>query len=127
MMNLPPGVSFAPTQDLGSRPQPQTVGGTHRFPHWAMACSWGLWIPESVEFDYAARLAQDVWDEVDRLEGELSRFLPTSDIARLNERARQNEESWLEIGSDAWECLLLGLAVNELSGGAFDMTLGASY
>ena len=125
MMNLPPGVSLAPPQDSGVRPQPKTVHGTHRFPYWAMACPWGLWIPASVDFDYAARLAQEVWDEIDRIEGELSRFLPTSDIARLNERARQRDESWLEIGSEAWECFLLGLAVNELSGGAFDMTLGA--
>ncbi len=126
MMNVIPGVSFSPPTELGTRPQPVTVEGTHRFPHWAMACAWGLWIPETTEFDYASRLAQDVWDEVDRIEGELSRFLPTSDIARLNERARQKDESWLEIGSDAWECLLLGLAVNELSGGAFDLTLGAT-
>ena len=125
MMNLPPGVSFAPPMELGTRPQPQTVDGTHRFQHWAMVCPWGLWVHESVEFDYAARLAQEVWDEIDRIEGELSRFVPTSDIARLNERARQKDESWLEIGSETWECLLLGLAMNELSGGAFDMTLGA--
>ena len=125
MMNFPPGVGPTP-QDNTPRPQPATMAGTHRFPHWAMACPWGLWIPATVDFDYAARLAQEVWDEIDRLEGELSRFVPTSDIARLNERARQKDENWLEIGSDAWECLLLGLAVNELTGGAFDITLGAT-
>ncbi len=88
-----------------------------------MACSWSLWIA-GVEFDYVARLAQDVWDEVDRLENELSRFLVSGDVYRLNAALRQGELDWISIGIASWECLFLGLAVGELTGGAFDIALG---
>ncbi|RYX82470.1 FAD:protein FMN transferase [bacterium] len=126
MINLPPTIALAQFGDafsMSARPTPVSSDGTHRFQHFAMACPWSLWIAE-VEFDYAAQLAQDVWDEVDRLEGELSRFIVSSDIYRLNAALRQGDSGWVNIGVTAWECLYLGLTVSELTGGAFDIALG---
>ena len=70
---------------------------------------------------YAAEGAQAAFALVDRLEGELSRFRPNSDITRLNhlaagERAR--------VGEAALECLLIARHVYDLTGGAFDIAIG---
>ena len=70
---------------------------------------------------YAAEAAQAAFALVDRLEGELSRFRPNSDITRLNhlpagERTR--------VGEAALECLLIARHVYDLTDGAFDIAIG---
>jgi FAD:protein FMN transferase len=89
--------------------------------HDAMACTWELLlVHESAAYvDQAARAA---FDEVDRLERELSRFVQTSDIARIN--ALSPGES-LRIGPDALACLAIAFELQAATGGAFDVTVGA--
>jgi thiamine biosynthesis lipoprotein len=70
---------------------------------------------------YAAQAAQAAFDLVDRLERELSRFLPNSDIARINylaagERAR--------VTPTTMECLVIARHMFELTEGAFDVSIG---
>ena len=70
---------------------------------------------------YAAQAAQAAFALVDRLEGELSRFRPNSDISRLNhltigESAR--------VGEAALECLLIARHLYDLTDGAFDVAIG---
>src|SRR5687768_10375630 len=70
---------------------------------------------------YAAEAAQAAFALVDRLEGELSRFRPNSDITRINhlkagERAR--------VGEAALECLLIARHLYDLTGAAFDIAIG---
>ncbi len=70
---------------------------------------------------YAAQAAQATFDLVDRLERELSRFLPNSDITRIN---------LLEAGASTrvtrstLECLLIARHMFDLTGGAFDVSIG---
>jgi thiamine biosynthesis lipoprotein len=59
---------------------------------------------------------------VDRLEGELSRYIENSDIARIN-NLPANEP--LRLGLDAFECLELGCKLYEQTDGAFDITIGS--
>ena len=71
---------------------------------------------------YAAQAAQAAFDLVDRLERELSRFLPNSDItpnqpARRRASARGSAPSTLE-------CLVIARHMFELTGGAFDVSIG---
>jgi thiamine biosynthesis lipoprotein len=95
--------------------------GLERFTHDAMACTWELFILREVP-SYAAQAARAAFEEVDRLERELSRFIPTSDIARVNAlRAGQS----LRVGADAFACLELAQQVHEETNGAFDVTVGA--
>ncbi|HEY3242447.1 MAG TPA: FAD:protein FMN transferase [Phycisphaerae bacterium] len=95
--------------------------GLQRFSHEAMACTWELFILGEAP-GYAAQVAKAAFDEVDRLERELSRFIPTSDIARINAlRAGQS----LRVGSDAFACLEMAKQVHEDTHGAFDVTVGA--
>jgi len=94
----------------------------HRFAHEAMATSFEVIIAqEDVDATYAAQAAEAVFAEIDRLEDELSRFRPTSDIARLN-RLRAGES--LPVSLAVWDCLSLAKTVHEETSGAFDITIG---
>lgn len=94
----------------------------HRFAHEAMATSFEVIIAqEDVDANYAAQAAEAVFTEIDRLEDELSRFRPTSDIARLN-RLRAGDS--LPVSLAVWDCLSLAKTVHEETSGAFDITIG---
>jgi hypothetical protein len=53
-----------------------------RFTHNAMACTWQL-IIAGEERDYAENVSYVAWDEVDRLERELSRYIAASDVSQV--------------------------------------------
>lgn len=94
----------------------------HRFAHEAMATSFEVIIAqEDVDATYAAQAAEAVFMEIDRLEDELSRFRPTSEIARVN-RLKAGER--LQVSLAAWDCLSLAKSVFEETEGAFDITIG---
>ncbi len=94
----------------------------HRFGHEAMATSFEVIIAQAdVDAVYAAQAAEAVFAEIDRLEDELSRFRPTSEIARLN-RLKAGESLALSLA--AWDCLNLAKTVHAETAGAFDITIG---
>ena len=88
----------------------------HRFEHTAMACDWEIWI-NHVDDEYARQAAFAAWDEVDRIEADLSRFREGSDIRRLNSAAPGET---IRVGPYARDCLLLAGEISDLTGGAFD-------
>lgn len=94
---------------------------THRHEHFAMACDWRILIRDA-SANYAAQAAQAAFDEVDRLEQELSRFVPTSDVSQVNAAPAGQ---WVAVGADTHECLLIARRMWEATGGAFDATVGA--
>lgn len=92
-----------------------------RVTHQAMATTWSLYGfgDASHDCEHAAELA---FEQIDWLERQLSYFLPESDIGQLN-RAAPNEPITGSI--DTLECLRLAKQLHELTGGAFDPTVGA--
>jgi thiamine biosynthesis lipoprotein len=93
-----------------------------RYRQEAMATQFEIIIPETdADETYAAQTAQALFEEINRLENELSRFRPTSDIARLAQL--QKGESLL-VGLAALDCLRLAQAMHAETGGAFDVTIG---
>ncbi|MEW6358382.1 MAG: FAD:protein FMN transferase [Planctomycetota bacterium] len=70
---------------------------------------------------YARQAAQAALEEAQRIEKELSRFIPSSDISRLNDLRRGEA---MRIGIAAFECLQVAKAVFAETGGAFDVSLG---
>ena len=86
------------------------------FHHEAMATTFALHIADQPEA-YARQAAGAAWRELDRIEGELSRFVETSDIARASRLAPGQT---IHIGEDATECLLVAAAAAVATGGAFD-------
>jgi thiamine biosynthesis lipoprotein len=86
-----------------------------------MACTFEVLL-ELDDAGYAAKAARAAFGEIDRLEQELSRFVPHSDVSRIN-AARPGTR--VCIGDDALGCLQLAARIREQTGGAFDVTFGS--
>ncbi len=115
---------------MADRPQPPEtpfvtsnwagVAGVHRFAHQAMATTFEA-IIQHEDGSYAQQAARAAFDEVDRLEGELSRYLENSDVARINNLAAYQP---LLLSLDTFECLRISAQMYEETKGAFDVTVG---
>lgn len=92
----------------------------HRFSHHAMNTIYEIVI-ELEDKEYAQQAACAAFTEIDRLEEELSRFLPNSDVARIN---NLNVGDELRLSNDTFECLLAAKNLYELTDGLFDITSG---
>lgn len=99
----------------------QSIPGMKRFCHEAMATTFEV-IVVYEDARYARQAAAAAFDEVDRLEGELSRFIEHSDITRIN-NLPANEP--LRLGLDAFECLRHSARMYDQTNGAFDITIGS--
>jgi thiamine biosynthesis lipoprotein len=100
--------------------QPQGGATIRRFSHEAMATVYELYIA-SADHDYASQAARAAFDLIDRLENELSRFIPNSDISRVSQLAAGEAT---RVGAAALECLLIARHMFELTGGRFDVSIG---
>ena len=96
------------------------VRNIHRFPHRAMATTFEI-IVQYEDKTYAQRAAKAAFDELDRIEGELSRFIETSDVSRINNLPAGHP---LLIGLDTFDCLRISAEVWAGTKGAFDVTVG---
>ena len=99
---------------------PRDAGCVLRFSHEAMATVFEVYAVHPDE-RYASQAAHAAFDLADRLEGQLSRFIPNSDIARINRLAAGE---CTRVGPATLECLLIARHVFDLTGGAFDVSIG---
>jgi thiamine biosynthesis lipoprotein len=74
--------------------------------------------------DLVAGAASAAFEEIDRIEGDLSRFIETSDVSRVS--ALRAGEATI-VGPDAFDCLELAGRVHAETEGAFDPTVGALF
>jgi thiamine biosynthesis lipoprotein len=95
---------------------------TPQFQHEAMATFWELTLP-GAEPAYARQAAQAAFRELDRLEGELSRFIEHSVISRAN---RLPPGGALTLTPDVLACLLVAAEVSVATGRAFDPAFRSS-
>ena len=100
---------------------PDSVSGARRFSHNAMATTFEIFIVHS-DTHYAQQAAYTAFDELDRLEAELSRFVENSDISRINTLVANQP---LVIGLETFECLQLCARIYADTDGAFDVTIGS--
>jgi FAD:protein FMN transferase len=96
------------------------VRDVRRFSHEAMATVFEVHSAHPDE-QYAAQAAHAAFDLVDRLERELSRFLPNSDIARVNHLAAGGST---RVNASTLECLVIARHMFDLTAGAFDVSIG---
>jgi thiamine biosynthesis lipoprotein len=96
------------------------VPGMKRFHHEAMATTFEVMVVHEDE-KYARRVAAEAFELVNRLEAELSRFVPNSDISRINNLPAHQP---LLLGLDAFQCLQLSCRIYTETEGAFDVTIG---
>lgn len=97
------------------------IPGARRFSHEAMATTFEVLILHE-DGRYAHQAAWEAFRELDRLEQELSRFIPNSDISRINNLAPGQP---LVIGPAAFECLQLCARLSTETEGSFDVTIGS--
>jgi len=92
-----------------------------RFGHEAMATRFEAVIA-GAERDYARQAASAAFDEIDRLEAKLSRFVENSDVSQINREAGREA---VRISVETFDCLRLAKRMAKETGGAFDATVGA--
>jgi len=97
-----------------------SIPGMQRFSHEAMATTFEVIILHE-DARYAQQAARAAFDELDRLEQELSRFIENSDISRINNLAPKGS---LRVGLDAFECLQISTRIYDETNGAFDIVIG---
>jgi thiamine biosynthesis lipoprotein len=98
-----------------------SISDARHFSHEAMATTFGIFILHD-DARYVKQAAWAAFDELDRLEAELSRFIENSDISRINNLAANQP---LQIGLSAFECLQLSARIYDETDGAFDITIGS--
>ena len=106
-----PGGAGAVTGDAGE--------GLHRFADEAMATTWGIVIGGE-DGEYARTAAQAAFEELHRLQAELSRFDPGSDVSRIS---RLEAGQAVKVGLETFECLQAAARIHRETGGALDVTL----
>jgi thiamine biosynthesis lipoprotein len=94
--------------------------GARRFAHQAMNTEFEIFCVHE-DGDYARQAAWAAFDLLDRLENDLSRFIPNSDISRIN--AAELGES-VRVSRWTVECLDLARQAYDETLGAFDISLG---
>jgi thiamine biosynthesis lipoprotein len=113
-----------------TNPQPDIsfVGGSwdsipnaHCFSHNAMATVFEIIIIHK-DARYAQQAAWAAFDELDKLEQQLSRFVENSDISRINNLAADQP---LQLSLETFECLRLCGSLYDQTDGAFDITIGS--
>jgi len=92
----------------------------HASTHRAMAATFQIRIAGQ-EARYARQTAEEAFGLLDRLEAQLSRFRPTSDVYQLN---RLGDVTILRVAPAVFDCLRKAARYQSLTGGAFDVTLG---
>lgn len=86
------------------------------FHHEAMATTFAISVAGRAA-DYARQAAAAAFQELDRLEGELSRYRESSDIGRANRLA---EGETIVLSDDTLRCLIEAAELSALTGRAFD-------
>jgi thiamine biosynthesis lipoprotein len=95
----------------------------HRFGHGAMATQFAFLV-EHDDVRYAGQLCDEAFRQIDRLETELSRFDPSTDIASISQ-LKPGDSMVLTL--DAFECLKMAQFVAADTNGAFDATIGPVF
>jgi len=99
----------------------RSIPSLQRFYHQAMATTFEVIIIYE-DTRYAGQAARTAFDEVDRLEAEISRFLENSDVSRINNLPANRP---LRLGLPAFECLQISVRICAETNGAFDVTIGS--
>jgi thiamine biosynthesis lipoprotein len=96
------------------------VSDIHRFSHDAMNTTFEVRACHEDEA-YAGQAAHAAFALLDRIEQELSRFVPNSDVSRINELDAGGSA---RVSASTLECLVIARQLYELTGAAFDVSIG---
>lgn len=94
--------------------------GLRRFSHEAMATVFEVYADHPDE-RYASQAAHAAFGVIDRLEQDLSRFRPSSDVSRINGLAAGRHTV---VSASTFECLAIARHAYDLTASAFDVSIG---
>jgi thiamine biosynthesis lipoprotein len=92
-----------------------------RYSHEAMATLFEIQCVHPAA-SYARQAAQAAFDLVDRLEQEQSRFVANSDVSRIN---HLSAGQGTRVSPSTMECLQIARRMYDVTGGAFDISIGS--
>ena len=98
-----------------------TDQGVTRHQHFAMATVFEI-IVAGEDSVFAKQAASAAFQEIDRIELELSRYLPNSDVSRISNLSPHQS---VKVGLDVLQCLQVALECWKDTGKAFDPTVGS--
>ncbi len=99
---------------------PGPWAGVHRFAHPAMATVFEVLCTHD-DATYAGQAAQAAFDLVDQIEREQSRFVGNSDVSRINLLSAGLDT---QVSPTTMECLEIARQMYDVTGGAFDVSIG---
>jgi thiamine biosynthesis lipoprotein len=86
-----------------------------------MGTTWSVIIPANSDGSDANNLKQHLQKRLDQINSLMSTYDPTSEISRFN---NQTSTDWFAISEDTAQVIELSLAISNLTGGAFDISVG---
>ncbi len=104
---------------LASKPDKKQIENLLKFSHRAMNTDYEIFIQDT-RGTYAGQAARAAFNEVDRLESLLSRFIESSDVNRINALMPGEE---IIVDEDTFRCLKIAQEASQLTDGAFDITI----
>ncbi len=111
-------------KDENSEVKPQVskddIPNLMKFSHEAMHTNFAIFIQDD-RGTYSGRAARAAFNEIDKLEAQLSKFIENSDVSRINNLSPGDSEL---VDIDTFKCLQIAQEAKILSNGAFDITLG---
>jgi FAD:protein FMN transferase len=102
------------------RPELVEAGYYVKLSRTAMACQFEIFLPSKDRSLIPA--AQEAFDEIDRLENQISVYRSDSEISLLNQTAAQTH---VQVESRLYRLLLFARQIGAETNGAFDLTIGA--
>jgi len=99
------------------------IPNLRRFRHGAMAATFDVFIAHP-DAKYAEQAAWAAFDELDRIEANLSRFIENSDVSRINSLEPGRP---LQLSPATFECLQIAIEMYKQTNGAFDITFGSLH
>lgn len=123
-MNTAPQSSSPPQskteKNWMDKPDKKQIENLLKFSHQAMNTTFEVYIQDE-RGSYAGRASRTAFNEVDRLEKQLSRFIQNSDINRINHSPVGQS---VIVDEDTMKCLMVAKKAYDLTGGAFDIAIG---
>ena len=92
----------------------------HSFSHKAMHTKFEIWIHHK-DGKYAAQAAHEAFILVDALESIFSKFIPNSDISRIN---KTEKDQTIHVDESTFACLEKSVEMFNQTDGVFDISLG---
>lgn len=94
--------------------------GAIRFSHEAMATVFEVFIQHD-DPEYASNAARAAFEEADRLESLLSRYISNSDVSRITDLKKDQS---MIVSPETMDCLQIARRIYEQTSGTFDVTVG---